>query len=57
MAHMLKSDALGYYNVEYDEETGEIIHDPRAIKPEPIKEVKAAPPKTIAELKAMKKVK
>ena len=40
MAFMLKSDALGYYNVEYDEETGEIIKDPRAKKPEPEVQIK-----------------
>ena len=27
---MLKSDNLGYYNVELDDETGEVIFDPRA---------------------------
>jgi hypothetical protein len=44
MAFMLKSDKLGYYNVEYNEETGEIINDPRAVK----KEIK---PVTIATVK------
>lgn len=37
MAFMLKSGPLGFYNVEYDEETGEIINDPMAPKPEPEK--------------------
>ena len=32
---MLKQDSMGYYNVEIDDETGEIIHDPRrAVTPE-----------------------
>lgn len=35
MAQMLKIDALGAYYVEYDDETGEIINDPRYVAPEP----------------------
>lgn len=49
----MKSDSLGYYNVEYDEDTGEIIFDPRAPKiivPEIVEK-----PKTIADVKAMAK--
>ena len=30
MGEMLKQDALGFYNVKFDDETGEIIYDPRA---------------------------
>ena len=36
MAYMLKSDSLGFYNVTYDDETGEIIFDPRAIIAQPV---------------------
>jgi hypothetical protein len=38
MGEMLKCDALGYYYVKYDDETGEILHDPRAIFEEPVEE-------------------
>ena len=42
MGEMLKQDALGYYNVKVDDETGEVLFDPRA----PVKVEEAVKPTT-----------
>jgi len=56
VAYMMKQDSMGYYNVEYDESTGEIIFDPRAvIITKPVEE--KPKPKTVAEFRAAAKAK